>query len=466
MESLKENLKESVVKTEKEAFEDEIFRIVPTRYKEKAKNIFQFLKLQESFSWNSDGEIIYKNTVIPGSNIAFLVNDFLRNRKSAPEGRYVFLRALNDVNLPKHLDQEKNNSTRPPPAQPAPPASACKTTQLDHRLRSLLRLPPPAKQLNSTSTCAACSACAACKTTQLDLRLRSLLRLQNNSTRPPPAQPASACAACAAFCRRIGFSYLLTLHNIEYEKERIIIFKNREQPKNHTDLYFAGIYCIHERFRGLNVGTQLFAEVFARVQNKNILGNAVNAMLEKYIRAGDLPYTDENFITVKNYIPSYVTPNVLTNNDLPENIEIESYQENLLSSIAQYDATIAGFERKHILELSCKEKDSQTFVAFKNGTCIGYGSIKRSCLGAGRVGPLFADDPVVAEALLKKLLESFPDRKGFAMMTLRDNIIANSFIRKLGNPETGTCVRLYNKEKLKVDTNRIFALTDMNFSAF
>ncbi|GFW16559.1 uncharacterized protein TNCV_2351831 [Trichonephila clavipes] len=60
-ESLKENLKESVVKTEKEVFEDEIFRIVPARYKEKAKNIFQFLKLQESFSWNSDGEIIYKN---------------------------------------------------------------------------------------------------------------------------------------------------------------------------------------------------------------------------------------------------------------------------------------------------------------------------------------------------------------------------------------------------------------------
>ncbi|GFU83866.1 uncharacterized protein TNCV_3851881 [Trichonephila clavipes] len=41
-ESLKENLKESVVKTEKEVFEDEIFRIVPARYKEKAKNIFQF----------------------------------------------------------------------------------------------------------------------------------------------------------------------------------------------------------------------------------------------------------------------------------------------------------------------------------------------------------------------------------------------------------------------------------------
>ncbi|GFW12717.1 uncharacterized protein TNCV_3884271 [Trichonephila clavipes] len=106
-ESLKENQKESVVKTEKEVFEDEIFRIVPARYKGKAKNIVQFLKLQESFSWNSDGELIYKNTVIPGSNIAFLGNDFLRNLKSAPEGRYVFLRALNDVNLPKNLDVNK-----------------------------------------------------------------------------------------------------------------------------------------------------------------------------------------------------------------------------------------------------------------------------------------------------------------------------------------------------------------------
>ncbi|GFU33816.1 n-acetyltransferase domain-containing protein [Nephila pilipes] len=235
--------------------------------------------------------------------------------------------------------------------------------------------------------------------------------------------------------------------------------------RNHDDLYFSGIYCIHEKFRGLNIGIRLCAAVLSRVENKNILGNVVNAMVEKYIKAGDLPYMDENFTTVKNYIPNSVTPNVLTNNGLPENIEIEPYQENLLSSIAQYDATIAGFERKHILELSCKEKDSQTLAAFKDGTCIGYGSIKRSCFDAGRVGPLFADDPVVAEALLKKLLESFPQRKGFAMMTLRDNIIANSFIRRLGNPETDTCVRFYNKEKLKVDTSRIYAVTDMNFSA-
>ncbi|GFU33814.1 acetyltransf_18 domain-containing protein [Nephila pilipes] len=210
---------------------------------------------------------------------------------------------------------------------------------------------------------------------------------------------------------------------------------------------------------------QLSSVIVQRALNKNVIGNSVLPLVGKYIDRRYYNYIDENFTMLNNYIPNSVNPNVLNNNGLSENIEIEPYQEYLLPSIVQYDATIAGFERKPILELNCKEKDSQTFVAFNNGTCIGYGSIKRSCLGAGRVGPLFADDPVVAEALLKKLLESFPQRKGFAMMTLRDNIIANSFIRKLGNPEINTCIRLYSKEKLKTDRNRIYAVTDMNFSA-
>ncbi|GFY47155.1 hypothetical protein TNIN_7641 [Trichonephila inaurata madagascariensis] len=48
-ESLKENLKESVVKMEKEVFEDEIFRIVPARYKEKAKKYFPVFKASRIF---------------------------------------------------------------------------------------------------------------------------------------------------------------------------------------------------------------------------------------------------------------------------------------------------------------------------------------------------------------------------------------------------------------------------------
>ncbi|GFY59668.1 acetyltransf_18 domain-containing protein [Trichonephila inaurata madagascariensis] len=153
----------------------------------------------------------------------------------------------------------------------------------------------------------------------------------------------------------------------------------------------------------------MFNWVAPRIQGKITIGNAVLQMVEKYIQF----YIDENLTTLKNYILNTENPNVLSNKDLPDNIEIEPFQKNLLPSIVQYDASVVGFERAQMLELSCQEKDSETFVAFRNGACIGYGSIKRSCLGAGRVSPLFADDPTVAEALLKKLLESYPNRNGF-----------------------------------------------------
>ncbi|GFS53102.1 hypothetical protein TNCV_4516601 [Trichonephila clavipes] len=48
-ESLKENLKDSVVKTEKKVFEDKIFRIVPARYTEKAKKYFPVFKASRIF---------------------------------------------------------------------------------------------------------------------------------------------------------------------------------------------------------------------------------------------------------------------------------------------------------------------------------------------------------------------------------------------------------------------------------
>ncbi|GFW66648.1 n-acetyltransferase domain-containing protein [Trichonephila clavipes] len=87
-----------------------------------------------------------------------------------------------------------------------------------------------------------------------------------------------------------------------------------------------------------------------------------------------------------------------------------------------YDYDLVGYKRSMALEMSYKEKDSKTFVAFKDGNCFGFGSIKISCLDSGWVGPLYADDPSVAEVLLRKLLEEFPVRKGFAMMAISSNV--------------------------------------------
>lgn len=95
------------VKSEKEDLEEKMMNTVPVRFKDTAKEIYQFLKDQQFFKWNSKGELIYKEEIVPGSNIVNLINDFLRNRKHIPSGRTVFLKALNEVQLPELLDVNK-----------------------------------------------------------------------------------------------------------------------------------------------------------------------------------------------------------------------------------------------------------------------------------------------------------------------------------------------------------------------
>ncbi|GFY71913.1 acetyltransf_18 domain-containing protein [Trichonephila inaurata madagascariensis] len=226
--------------------------------------------------------------------------------------------------------------------------------------------------------------------------------------------------------------------------------------KNHPELYFAGIYCVQKEYRSYNVGVQIFNIAKENAKGKNIAANSVLSMAKKYQQSGDFPIIDEDLTTVKNYFPDPIHSEMLFNKDLPANIEIEPFQQCLLPSIVQYDASVVGHTRELILRLNCHEEDSRTFAAFRNGVCIGFGSIKRSCLGAGRVGSLYAEDPVVAEALLKKLIESYPNRNGLAIMTPSSNIPNNAILQKLGNAKTETCLRVFSKRKVKVNASKIY----------
>lgn len=233
--------------------------------------------------------------------------------------------------------------------------------------------------------------------------------------------------------------------------------------KNHPELYFSGMYFVLEKYRRQNIGSQIFNAAMKNAKDKNIGANSILPM-ENIRNRGHFLFTHEDFKILTNYIPHTVNSDVLCNKKLPPHVEIEPFQDCLLPSMIQYDASVTGFKRERNLELSCKEMDSRTFVTFRNGNCIGFGSIKRTSLGTGIVAPLYADHPAVAEALLKKLVESYPNTKGFNMTTLASNISANSILQKLGKAGTVVCHRLYSKQMVAVNAKRIYALFDMSFS--
>ncbi|GFQ64657.1 n-acetyltransferase domain-containing protein [Trichonephila clavata] len=83
----------------------------------------------------------------------------------------------------------------------------------------------------------------------------------------------------------------------------------------------------------------------------------------------------------------------------------------------------------------------------------------------GRIGPLYADDPSVAEAMVKRLITDMPEAKGFATVTINTNILANMILEKLNVPIHSSLYRMYMTEKLDIDTKRVFAHLDIDFTA-
>ena len=62
--------------------DEEILDSVPTTLRHKARRLLRFVRETTALNWNDRGELIYKQMVVPNSNIIELVNDLLRQRSS------------------------------------------------------------------------------------------------------------------------------------------------------------------------------------------------------------------------------------------------------------------------------------------------------------------------------------------------------------------------------------------------
>jgi hypothetical protein len=77
---------------------------VPEKYKEKASQLYMFLKEKSEINWDSNGFVKINGTDLRGSNIIDLINDILRHRKnSKPSGWQNFALTLRALNTPETL---------------------------------------------------------------------------------------------------------------------------------------------------------------------------------------------------------------------------------------------------------------------------------------------------------------------------------------------------------------------------
>lgn len=179
----------------------------------------------------------------------------------------------------------------------------------------------------------------------------------------------------------------------------------------------------------------------------------------------------ETGFIAKRYISSECLDVSILSGDLPGDVLIHPFQDGHLNLMYDYDLQVTGYERQRFLHLNFNEPNSKTLVALKNGRCVGYGIIKLSCPGAKRVGPLYADDSKIAEALLKSLIEEFKEGRGVVIVIPSSNLEAQMLIDKLTIPSNQAIhfdapiqalYQIYEKGFPEANVNKVYAVFDVN----
>ncbi|KAF8794612.1 uncharacterized protein LOC129961427 isoform X2 [Argiope bruennichi] len=234
---------------------------------------------------------------------------------------------------------------------------------------------------------------------------------------------------------------------------------------NHNENFcFGGTFIVLEEYRRLEIGHQLFSACFAHAGIRNIGLNCPSEMLNSYKRRGFTVF-EESFSSLEYECKGRLNAEPLSN-QLPPGVDLIPFEECYLDAMSAYDRALIGYDRKTILKAHCKETNTKTLVAFKKGICVGFGSVKLNVSEAARVGPLYANDPAIAEVMFKRLVDAMPEAKGFAAVTISKNLAANEIIRKLGLPVHDNLLRLYTKEKMFINTMKVFCQFDVDFSPF
>ncbi|WP_226952486.1 GNAT family N-acetyltransferase [Mesopusillimonas faecipullorum] len=161
---------------------------------------------------------------------------------------------------------------------------------------------------------------------------------------------------------------------------------------------FLGLYIVKPSHRGRGYGKQVMQAALNHLGARVIGLDGVVAQQANYGRLG---------FTVAHRNIRY--------QGVAQRLTDESEASNILplsrlpfASIARYDQVYFPAGRDAFLQAWLMQADAHGFGLIRQAQLVGYGLI-RSCRVGYKIGPLFADTPSDAQALLRALMQSVPE---------------------------------------------------------
>ena len=209
---------------------------------------------------------------------------------------------------------------------------------------------------------------------------------------------------------------------------------------------FMGFYIVKPEFRGKGYGMQLFQHAWNYLGNRNKGADGVLENLEKYAKIGlkleHLNARYQGFGTGAGKLGQNIA--------MLKKIDFET--------VAKYDDYVFGFKRRKFLKCWISQPESHAYGFIKNEKLLGCGVI-RKCFEGYKIGPLFAENPSVANELFDSLTGSIgkKDKVFFDIPEVNKNALA--IVKKHKMKKVFATGRIYTKGQPKFPLEKCYGIT-------
>lgn len=215
-----------------------------------------------------------------------------------------------------------------------------------------------------------------------------------------------------------------------------------------TGFAFLGLYIVHPAHRGKGYGKAIWDAGIASAAGCTIGLDGVPAQQENYRKSGFVfahgsarwGGTLRGLVATRSYVRP-VMPD-----DFP--------------AVAAFDARHVAAPREAFLRAWLAPSPTrQTEGFFENGVLRGYGTIRR-CVSGWKIGPLFAETPAIAEALLATLVTPAGTDPVYIDIPA-PNIAAVEMVQRLGFAPSFDTARMYLGPAPALPLASIFGITTL-----
>jgi hypothetical protein len=209
---------------------------------------------------------------------------------------------------------------------------------------------------------------------------------------------------------------------------------------------FLGLYIVKEGFRGRGYGYALWNVGLARLDDRVIGLDGVVAQQANYEKFG--------FRAAYRNVRYEGARGSLANAD-PAIVPLSTRR---FHEVAVYDRPFFPGDRTRFLLCWIRPPEGHALGYVRDGSLAGYGVV-RACRTGFKLGPLFADDERIAEALFLALQEKIPAGAAIFLDTPAVNAAATGLAERHGMKPVFETARMYTGRAPNLPVQRIFGVT-------